>query len=177
MTAKKGKQTQFDSKSGVSPKRTHGTGIWGGSRDVASIRLDAKLYKATKPLLIQYFGSVCGAIEPYLASIHSIVTTKKFSEKGGVIPSITVDIGNMNITRHMKPRRKLTVDNVGNYVTSFPCYADGCGREAVAMATYLSTGSPWKVCGIHLAECKRQPKKSGNFVPIKNALEKMDGLP
>ena len=107
---RKSRQTQFDSSAGVIPKRTHGFGIWNGERKVVNIRIDEKLYKAVKPILKRYFGSVCGAIEPYLASIYSIATTNNWSNEGGVIPSITVDIGNLNIQRHMKARRKFVVE-------------------------------------------------------------------
>ena len=67
---RKPKQTQFNhSITGVSPCRTHGVGIWNGRRITVGIRIDENLYKAVKPVLIRYFGSVCAAIEPYLATI------------------------------------------------------------------------------------------------------------
>lgn len=156
----KTKQTEFDSKSGVIPKRTHGKGIWGGERKVVNIRIDSNLYKATKPLLIRYFGSVCAAIEPYLASIYSVTTTNNFSEKNGVIPSITVDIGNLNITRHMKPRRKMVVDvNGDNNGFDFgKCYVDGCGHVAVGKAVYVSTGMDYFVCQFHLDNYRKDSK-------------------
>jgi len=133
--ARKNKQTQFDSSAGVIPKRTHGFGLWGGERKVVNIRIDEKLYKATKPILKRYFGSVCGAIEPYLASIYSIATTTKLDGENGVIPSITVDIGNMNIRRHLKPRRKMVIDESDVEVTVTCGHVD-CQKVAVGSGAW-----------------------------------------
>ena len=149
----KHKQTQF-SKTGVIPKRTHGKGIWNGNRKVVCIRLDEKLYKATKPLLKRYFGSVCAAIEPYLATIYSIATTTNLSPESGVIPRITVDVGNVNIRRHLKVRRKMVVEEE---VSSFVQCAY-CEDEAVTAVSWKGEGE-WPLCAFHLETLTAKDKR------------------
>jgi len=146
------KQTQFDSSARVIPKRTHGVGMWGGERKVVNIRIDEKLYKATKPFLKRYFGSVCGAIEPYLASIYSIATTNKLNGENGVIPSITVDINNINIRRHLKARRKFVVDEEDSDVVR--CGFANCNEAAIGSGVWREK-TLFNVCEEHFAEAKK----------------------
>ena len=148
------KQTQFNlSNTGVIPRRTHGFGLWGGERKVVCIRIDETLYKACKPVLKQYFGSVCAAIEPYLASIYSIATTTNFSEKSGVIPSITVDIGNLNVRRALKVRRKMVIEEEVTEVLSVEAskFLECPDRAFYLRKPYCSraqkSNEGYKVCG------------------------------
>ena len=116
----------------------------GGERKVVNIRIDEKPYRATKPVLKRYFGSVCAAIEPYLASIYSIATTTNLSETNGVIPSITVDIGNMNIRRHMRPRRKFLVETENLDVS---CHY--CEKLSVDKFEYVPCNETYDLCSFH----------------------------
>lgn len=147
------KQTRFDSNARVIPKRTHGIGMWGGERKVVNIRIDEKLYKATKPILKRYFGSVCGAIEPYLASIYSIATNTKLDGENGVIPSITVDINNINIRRHLKARRKFVVEE--DFEASLVCEYVDCSEVAVGSGFWKNKKEPILLCAEHYEEAEK----------------------
>jgi len=161
-TQDKTKPTHFDSSAGVIPTRTHGFGVWGGERKVVNIRIDAKLYEAVKPVLKRYFGSVCGAIEPYLATIYSMATTNRLSGDSGVIPSITVDINELTIRRHLKVRRRFVLNeeeipaNIHGYPKLEKCFDAFCGKLARGFLEYIPTGETWAVCEFHAEKLLRE---------------------
>jgi len=164
---KKAQQLTLCCLTGVNPIRTHGFGVWGNRREVVGIRIDKKLYATAKPILIEYFGSVCRPIESFLATIVSSHQTTKLNSDFGVNPRNTIEIGKLVIERNIKTRRRLVVDEE----TTVKCMAakkfcSYCGE----LATYeVKPSSPYVkdlfyVCDVHYDSMK-------NRGLVKNALK------
>ena len=88
---------------GVNPKHTHGFGLWNNPREVFSVRVDKGLAKAFTRVARLKFGSTCKAIEAYMAAV---VGAFNKLEEVGVNPSITVQIGHINIERNLVKERR-----------------------------------------------------------------------
>lgn len=78
--------------------------LFDGVRGVVSIRMNKALYSRFKPVARRYFGSVCRAVESYMAGVLTIANS-------GVNFGNTVKIeGGLHIERNIRPRRKLVVE-------------------------------------------------------------------
>jgi hypothetical protein len=99
----KNQQQRIDSMTGVNPKHTHGFGLWNNPREVFSVRVDKGLKTAFTRVARLKFGSTCKAIEAYMAAVVGAFSNL---EEVGVNPSITVQIGNMNIERNLAKERR-----------------------------------------------------------------------
>lgn len=148
------KQTQFnDSNTGVYPRRTHGLGNYGGDRVVWSVRVDSKLLEEAKPVLKQYFGSTCRAVELWLSAL---ISTEKCSKLSGVYPRNTVEIGKLVIERNIRSRRKMVIEETTEEViTMAKCFVNDCLNEAVTTARYKPEDAEYKICCIHAQEYRR----------------------
>ena len=56
----------------VNIENVNNPGVWGNKRTVMSARIDKGLYKAFKPVARQYYGSVCNALESFMAGIVGV---------------------------------------------------------------------------------------------------------
>lgn len=152
------KQTQFnDSMTGVNPTRTHGVGVWGGRRKVVGIRIDEKLYKAVKPILLGVFGSVCRPVESLFATIYSCYNNKNLEVDGGVNPSLTIKIENMNIQRNLRSRRRLIVEEETEVTETKTITCSWCHKPAVAVVKNEATGESHYACEFHKGLVETQP--------------------
>ena len=142
------KQTEFTlCMTGVYPKRTHGLGVYKGSRKVWSVRVDSKLLKQAKPLLKAKFGSECRGVELWLAGL---VATQKGSELNGVYPSNTIEIGKLVIERNLRSRRKLVVEEEREVSESVATvYCGFCGLPAIGVFENVKTGKRKTACRFH----------------------------
>ena len=80
-------------------------GIWGGTRKVIGIRCDENLYNAFKPVAKARFGSVCCAMEGFMAGILGAL------ENSEVNFSNTVNINDLHVHRNLRARRRLDPDS------------------------------------------------------------------
>jgi len=81
-------------------------GLWNGPRKNVGIKIDVGLYKAFKPIAQARFGSVCCAVEGFMAGIVGAVHNSKVSMGN----TVTID-GGMHVHRTgLKERRKYVVD-------------------------------------------------------------------
>ena len=80
--------------------------MWNGPRKNVGIKIDVGLYKAFKPIAQARFGSVCCAVEGFMAGIVGAVHNSRVSMGN----SISID-GGMHVHRFgLKERRKYVVD-------------------------------------------------------------------
>ena len=141
---RKNKQTRFNAcNTGVYPIRTHGFGVYKGARKVWSVRVDETLLKQAKPVLKAKFGSECRGVETWLAGL---VATTKGEQLDGVYPSNTVEIGELNIIRALRPRRKVEVDN-GDSGLEERCRF--CAKPAVDKFQYSPSEKVYDLCSFH----------------------------
>ena len=70
-----------------------------------SIHMDKELYKAFKPFARRYFGSVCCAIEGYMAGILGSIENSKV----GLGNTVTINDG-FHVHRNLRERRRLDPD-------------------------------------------------------------------
>lgn len=126
-----------------------------GVRKPVCVRIDSGLYLAFKPVAKGIYGSVCNAIETYMAALiltannpASICNTKGAS----------INIENIVIERNLRERRKLELkdDTIGNKNTI--CTVEGCKAEATGTAIWLDREEQHNLCKAHLAEAKNNPK-------------------
>ena len=132
---RKNKQTEFDSTGTVYRPESHGLGIWGNPRVPMTIRVDEKLKKEGKRVLIDYFGSTCRGIESYLAGL---VATYNSEQKHSVYRKPTVNIGKLIIERNLRSRRKLEEEvEVNEKVTvTVTCGHVDCHGEAIGSGVW-----------------------------------------
>ena len=86
-------------------------GLWGGERGKVTIHMDKDLYKAFKPFAKRYFGSVCCAIEGYMAGILGAI------ENSEVYLGNSVAINDFHVHRNLRERRRLDPDMVDDGVS------------------------------------------------------------
>jgi len=147
-------------------ERKHGTGIWGGRREVTSIRLDTDLYHAFKPVAMHYFGSVCRPMECFMASVLGLA-------KEGVSFSNTITIeGGLHVERNLRPRRKLVVDEsiVDDEVLNQPVSGSRekcaiCGQPSYVRCINKDDSQVW-LCRQHF---KKQRRSFRSWRPVKAA--------
>ncbi|MCW4049369.1 MAG: hypothetical protein NWE89_06480 [Candidatus Bathyarchaeota archaeon] len=82
-------------------RRTNGFGVYNNKRKSISIKIDPVLYAEFIPIAQKLFGSVCCAVEAYMASIIGVGTKSK------VHLGNTVVINDLHIHRNLRERRRL----------------------------------------------------------------------
>lgn len=142
-----------DSKTGASPARTHGLGIWNNPRVPIGIRVDKELKKQFSSAAQALFGSTCLPIECFMASVIGAFQTY---QKLGVSPSATVNIGEIKIERNLRERRKLTrtvtIEEEEEESTVKLNRCEYCGKESVGRFRYRPTGKIYGLCRHHAGE-------------------------
>jgi len=131
-----------DSATEVNPCRSHGVGVWNNRRVVIGVRVDEELYSAFKPVAKRYFGSVCRAIEAYMASVLAVANE-------GVNFGETVRIENLHVERNLRPRRKLDAD---------ACGFRGCNDSVVAVGVWRGKNK-LPLCDKHRREAESKPQQ------------------
>jgi hypothetical protein len=160
-------KTQCDSQTGVNPKRTHGLGIWGNRRVVMGVRVDEELKKQFVLVSKRVFGSVCNPIESFMATVVAC-------QKSGVNFGTTIDVGKIVITRDLKVRRKLVVEET---VTETRTVADvKKDKKAEELnRTFANAADQWDVHSVEwqhdwIERARKHPELSNSALVL--ALEK-----
>jgi len=121
--------------------------VYKGKRKVWGVRVDENLLKKAKPILRAKFGSDCRGVEAWLAGL---VATTAGSYKVGVNPSNTVEIGELNIVRAIRPRRKMVIDPEDVKVT-VTCGFANCDEVAIGSGVWRKKQTV-PLCTPHYAE-------------------------
>lgn len=121
----------------------HGVGIWGNPRVTMTVRIDEGIKKAFILWAKRVFGSVCLPIESLCVGLMS---AHIHAEEAGVHlgQTVDIDVGNINIQRGLRPRRRLEVD---------VCGFKGCNEPAVAVGMWKGKRR-FPLCEQHLVEAE-----------------------
>lgn len=126
-----------------------------GTRGLMGARVDLGLYRRFKRVAKAVNGSVCSALEIYMATL--IVAAE--NDVTFCYTGKPLNIEKIVIERNLRSRRRLEIRGDGDGGDGGgKCYADLCGKLAVGKAEYLPTGDIYGCCRLHLENAKVNSK-------------------
>jgi len=122
-----------------------------GTRGLMGARVDLGLYRRFKTVAKAVNGSVCSALEIYMATLISAAENDvTFCYTGKPL-----NIEKIVIERNLRPRRRLEFRGDCELAR---CYVEGCGCVVAGSATYLPTGVLYHCCKSHLDRYAKDPR-------------------